>query len=107
MNWAKGKQGNRLSHLPRQVLIAGYNRMITEEGKQAFSRLGLRTQARTLDMVSQGVRQVKIAHELGISSETVKQHLQRGRNILGVANTVALAAVVVQQGWIRVDSLAN
>ena len=87
--------------------MAGYNRMITEDGRQAFARLGLRTQARTLDMVSQGVRQVEIAHELGISSETVKQHLQRGRNILGVANTVALAAVVVQQGWIQVDSLTN
>ena len=77
--------------------------MITNEGVKAFAQIGLGTQARTLDMVSQGARQVEIAHKLGISSETVKQHLQRGRNILGVSNTVALAALVVQRGWIRVD----
>ena len=79
--------------------------MITDDGNTAFARLGLRTQAQTLDMVIQGARQIEIAHKLGISSETVKQHLQRGRNILGVPNTVALAAVIVQQGWVRVDKL--
>lgn len=79
--------------------------MITDDGKKAFSELGLHTQAHTIDMVSQGARQVEIAHKLGISSETVKQHLQRGRAILGVPNTVALAAVVVQRGWVKVDHL--
>lgn len=79
--------------------------MITDDGKRAFAKLGLRTQARTLDLVTQGARQIEIAHTLGISSETVKQHLQRGRAILRVPNTVALAAVVVQRGWVRVDSL--
>ena len=78
-------------------------RMITDEGKKAFEELGLKTQARTLDLVSQGARQMEIAHKLGISSETVKQHLQRGRMILDVSNTVALAALVVQRGWVRVD----
>ncbi len=77
--------------------------MITDEGKRAFEQLGLKTQARTLDMVSQGARQMEIAHKLGISSETVKQHLQRGRNVLSVPNTVALAAIVVQRGWVRVE----
>lgn len=76
--------------------------MITDEGRKAFEELGLKTQARTLDLVSQGARQMEIAHALGISSETVKQHLQRGRMILNVPNTVALAAVVVQRGWVRV-----
>jgi len=77
--------------------------MITDEGRKAFEQLGLKTQARTLDMVSQGARQVEIAHKLGISSETVKQHLQRGRMVLSVPNTVALAAIVVQRGWVRVE----
>ncbi|MEM7428222.1 MAG: helix-turn-helix transcriptional regulator [Pseudomonadota bacterium] len=77
--------------------------MITEEGRRAFEQLGLKTQARTLDMVSQGVRQMEIAHKLGISSETVKQHLQRSRTVLSVPNTVALAAIVVQRGWVRVE----
>ncbi len=77
--------------------------MITNDGKTAFAELGLRTQAHTLDMVSQGARQVEIAHKLGISPETVKQHLQRARAILDVPNTVALAALVVQRGWVRVD----
>lgn len=85
--------------------MAGHNQMITDDGKRAFKELGLRTQAHTLDMVSQGARQVEIAHKLGISSETVKQHLQRGRAILGVPNTVALAALVVQRGWVKVDRL--
>ncbi len=79
--------------------------MITDNGNRAFAKLGLRTQAKTLDMVSQGARQVEIAHKLGISSETVKQHLQRGRSILGVPNTVALAALVVQRGWVQVENL--
>ena len=77
--------------------------MITDEGRRAFEQLGLKTQARTLDLVSRGARQMEIAHKLGISSETVKQHLQRGRAILNVPNTVALAALVVQRGWVRVE----
>ena len=77
--------------------------MITDEGRRAFEQVGLKTQARTLDLVSQGARQMEIAHTLGISSETVKQHLQRGRTILNVPNTVALAAIVVQRGWVQVD----
>ncbi len=77
--------------------------MITDEGRRAFEQLGLKTQSRTLDMVSQGARQMEIAHKLGISSETVKQHLQRGRTVLSVPNTVALAAIVVQRGWVRVE----
>ena len=77
--------------------------MITDEGRRAFEQVGLKTQARTLDLVSQGARQMEIAHKLGISSETVKQHLQRGRTILKVPNTVALAALIVQRGWVRVE----
>ena len=81
--------------------------MITQEGSKAFAELKLKTQAKTLDLVVQGWPQVEIAHCLGISPETVKQHLQRARRILKATNTVVLAAGIVQRNWVKVDKLGG
>ncbi len=77
--------------------------MITDDGKRAFARLRLRTQSRTIDLAVQGFRYEEIAYRLQISTETVKQHLQRARQTFKARNTVLLAAVVVQRGWIKFD----
>ena len=77
--------------------------MITETGAKALEILQLQTQAETLDLLVQGLRQTEIAHLRGISSETIKQHLQRARRILQARNNCALVAITVQYRWIILD----
>ena len=66
---------------------------------------GLRISARqcqVLELLAAGLSNEAIAAELGISSQTVKHHISRLLELLGMANRVGLAA-----WWAEADARLN
>jgi len=57
-----------------------------------------------LELVTQGMINKKIAHKLGISQQTVKNHMTSILRKLNVDDRTQAAIIALRRGWVRIDT---
>jgi DNA-binding NarL/FixJ family response regulator len=90
--------------LVEQMVDAVRDGFIGPDGRSSMS-----VTPRELDVLrhlASGLRNREIANRLGVSEQTVKNHLSRVLHKLGVSNRMQAVTYAVRQGWLLLDPVA-
>jgi len=78
----------------------------TVDGDEHYSPLSPR-ETEILNHVTQGMSNKEIAYKLGISQQTVKNHMTSILKKLNVDDRTQAAITAIRSGWVRIDSRSN
>lgn len=73
---------------------------VDEVPEEIFSPLTSR-EKEILDLIAQGASNKKVAHYLGVSPQTVKNHMSSVMRKLGVVDRTQAAVMALRRGWTR------